>query len=386
MVTEVQPIEAEAEFIPAAPSPHGARGALRNPARLVAAVGALLVVFALPLWLEGFWLLVMTGVVIYSIVTLGLGLLIGRVGMVSLCQFVLAAVGAWVALRLDYATSIPFPFLLLIAGLVTGVIGVLIGLPALRLSGLYLALITLMAAGAITIVLRTSQFPNGGGGFFGNTAAGGASSRLPRPSIAQGDAAYYRLCAIVAALMFLLAVWNVARKPGRAWAAIRQSQATAVAAGVNTVLYKLWAFALASFMAGVAGGLLAAAAGGVSVQQFPIQDSVILLAVVLMGGVYNLWGAVVAALLLRLLPALLDDWGISTELLTIIFGIGVLQVLLTAPGGLVDQVPKDLANLGRALRRRLGPTRPEEDVSPAPAAAPAGGAGDTGVVARETPR
>ena len=99
---------------------------------------------------------------IYSIVTLGLGLLIGRVGMVSLCQFVLLAVGAWVALRLDYATSIPFPVLVLIAGLVTGVIGTLIGLPALRLSGLYLALITLMAAGAITVVLRIAQFPNGG--------------------------------------------------------------------------------------------------------------------------------------------------------------------------------------------------------------------------------
>ena len=199
---------------------------------------------------------------IYSIVTLGLNVLIGRVGMVSLCQFVLAAVGAWVALRLSYGTSLPFPVLLLIAGVVTGLLGVLIGLPALRLSGLHLALITLMAAGAITIVMRTTLFPNGGGGLFGNSAAGGASSRMPRPSIAQSDTAYYRLCAVVAAVMFLVAVAHVRRKPGRAWAAIRQSQATAVAAGVNTVLYKLWAFALASFMAGVAGALLAAAAGG----------------------------------------------------------------------------------------------------------------------------
>ena len=145
-------------------------------------------------------------------------------------------------------------------------------------------------------------------------------------------------------------MWHVRRKPGRAWAAIRQSQATAVAAGVNTVLYKLWAFALASFMAGVAGALLAAAAGGVSVQQFPVQNSVLLLAVVLMGGVYSIWGAAVAALLLRVLPALLDDWGLSTELLTILFGVGVLQVLMTAPGGIVDQLPKDLAKLGRRIR------------------------------------
>ena len=115
-------------------------------------------------------------------------------------------------------------------------IGTLIGLPALRLSGLYLALITLMAAGGITVVLLIAQFPNGGGGFFGNSAAGGTSSRLPRPALATGDTAYYRYCVVVAGLMFLLAVWHVRGKPGRAWAAIRQSQATAVAAGVNTTL------------------------------------------------------------------------------------------------------------------------------------------------------
>ena len=277
-------------------------------------------------------------------------MLIGRVGMVSLCQFVLLGIGAWVALRLGYATDLPFPVLVILAGLITGVIGTLIGLPALRLSGLYLALITLMAAGGIAVVLRIAQFPNGGDGFFGNSAAGGASSRLPRPALATDDTAYYRYCVIVAALMFLLAVWHVRGKPGRAWAAIRQGQATAVAAGVNTTFYKLWAFALASFTAGVAGAMLASATGGVNINQFPVQNSITLLAVVLMGGVYSIWGAVVAALLLRLLPALLDDWGVSTELLTILFGIGVLQVLMTAPGGLVDQVPRDLAKLTRRIR------------------------------------
>ena len=114
--------------------------------------------------------------------------------------------------------------------------------------------------------------------------------------------------------MFVIAAWHVRRKPGRAWASMRQSEARAVAAGVNTTLYKLWAFALASFFAGVAGALLAAAAGGVSINQFPVSNSVTLLAVVLMGGVYNLAGAIVAALFLRLLPALLDNWGVSTEM------------------------------------------------------------------------
>jgi branched-chain amino acid transport system permease protein len=333
--------------------------AIASPLRLLVITGLLaFVLLGFPAILDNYWLQIMTTVVIYSVVTLGLGLLIGRVGMVSLCQFALLAVGAWVALRLDYATSIPFPLLLLIAGLVTGFIGILVGLPALRLTGLYLALITLMAAGAITVILRIIQFPNGGGGFTGNSAAGGSSSLLPRPGIATGDTAYYRYCVVVACLMFLLALWHVRSKAGRAWAAIRQSQPAAIAAGVNTTLYKLWAFALASFMAGVAGGLLSAATGGVNINQFPTQNSIILLAVVLMGGIYSLWGAVLAALFLRLLPALLDDWGVSTELLTILFGIGVLQVLLTAPGGLIDQVPKDIAKLRRALGSRLRP-RPE---------------------------
>jgi branched-chain amino acid transport system permease protein len=331
-----------------------ARDAGIRPAQVIAiAVLLVLAFFAVPAFTNSYWLLVMTGVVIYSILTLGLGVLIGRVGMVSLCQFVLAAYGGWVALRLSYATSLPFPLLVVIAGLITAGIGVLIGLPALRLSGLYLALITLMAAGALTILLQSAQFPNGGGGFFGNSSAGGATSLLPRPSIAKSDVAYYRYCVVVAALMFVIAAWHVRRKPGRAWASVRQSESSAVAAGVNTTLYKLWAFALASFFAGVAGALLAAAAGGVSINQFPVSNSVTLLAVVLMGGVYNLAGAIVAALFLRLLPALLDNWGVSTEILTILFGIGVLQVLLTAPGGIVEQFPRDMARLGRKLTGRL---------------------------------
>lgn len=331
----------------AAPTRAGRRW---NPIRAIAAAVVFgVALFALPALLNSYWLQIMTAVAIYSIVTLGLGLLIGRVGMVSLCQFVMMAVGAWVALRLSYATTIPFPFLVLIAGIVTGLVGVLIGLPALRLSGLYLALITLMATGAISVMLRIAQFPNGGDGFFGNSKAGGSTSRLPRPALAEGDTPYYRYCVIVAALMFLLGLWHVRSKAGRAWAAIRQSQVTAVAAGVNTTLYKLWAFALASFMAGLAGALLAGASGGVNINQFPVQTSITLLAVVLMGGVYNIWGALVSALFLRLLPALLNNWGLSTELLTILFGIGVIQVLLTAPGGIVEQMPKDLANLGRKI-------------------------------------
>jgi branched-chain amino acid transport system permease protein len=337
-----------------------------SPLRVVLiAAFVLFALFGLPPLLPSFyWLDVMISVVIFTVVALGLGLLIGRVGMVSLCQFVLMAIGAWVALRVNYLVTLPFPLLLLIAGVATGLIGTVIGLPALRLSGLYLALITLMAAGAITVLLLIFQFPNGGGGFTGNSRAGGATSRLPRPSMAITDTGYYRYCVVVAGVMFLVALWHVRGKVGRAWAAIRQSQATAVAAGVNTTLYKLWAFALASFMAGVAGALLAAAPGGVNINQFPVQNSILLLAVVLMGGVYRLAGAIVAALLQWLLPALLDNWSVPTEWLTILFGIGVLQVLLTAPGGLVEQVPHDLGNLAKAIGRLFMPRSRRRAASP----------------------
>jgi branched-chain amino acid transport system permease protein len=340
-----------------APAPVHARPSVAVTVRFIVVVAIFVfALFGVPAFTDSYWLQIMMSVAIYAIVTLGLGVLIGRVGMVSLCQFVLVAIGAWVALRLDYLWSIPFPLLILIAGAITAVIGVGVGLPALRLSGLYLALITLMAAGAITVLLRVAQFPNGGDGFYGNSRAGGASSLLNRPSIAHTNTGYYRYCVVIAALMFLLALWHVRSKAGRAWAAIRQSQATAVSAGVNVTFYKLWAFALASFMAGVAGCLLAASSGGVNINQFPVQNSITLLAVVLMGGTFNLFGAVLAALFLRLLPALLDNWGVSTELLTILFGVGVLQVLLTAPGGLVDQFPKDMAKLGRKLAGLVRPS------------------------------
>jgi branched-chain amino acid transport system permease protein len=109
----------------------------------------------------------------------------------------------------------------------------------------------------------------------------------------------------------------------------------------------------------VAGGLLAGSVGKLYTYQFPTRDSIILLAVVLVGGIYSLWGAVVAGVLMKLFPALLDSWGLPADLLVILFGAGVLQVLLTAPGGLAAQVPKDLARLWRLvsapLRRRTAP-------------------------------
>ncbi len=331
----------------------GARALLR-PA--VITVLLLFVLLALPSMVSLYYLDALTQVAIYSIVTLGLGVLVGRVGMVSLGQGAVLAMGAWVAARLLFATSLPFPIVLLAAGLITMVLGTLVGLPALRLSGLYLALITLMLAGAITVALATINFPNGGHGF---TGYNGGSVHIPpirRPSIATTDQGFFRYAVIVAILMFLVVLVHIRGRPGRAWAAIRQSESAALAGGVNTTLYKLWAFALASFITGVAGGLVAGSFRYLNSLTFSTADSITLLAVVLMGGAYSIWGAIIAAFLLKFLAALLNDWGVSPDWLTILFGVGVLQVLTTAPRGLVEQVPKDLGRLGRLLRGLFGRT------------------------------
>jgi branched-chain amino acid transport system permease protein len=318
---------------------------------IVIIVLLLFVELGLPSILSLYYVDAMTQVAVYSIVALGLGLLVGRLGLVSLGQAAVLAIGAWVAARLLFGTGLPYEVVLLASGVITMVLGTLVGLPALRMRGLYLALITLMLAGAITVVLASLNFPNGGHGFSGYNGALVHIPPIRRPGIATTDPAYFRYSVIVAAVMFALVVVHLRTKPGRAWAAIRQSEPAALAAGVNTTLYKLWAFALASFVTGVAGGVLAGAVRYLYSIDFQTQDSITLLAVVLMGGAYSIWGAIVAGLFLQLLPALLNSWGLSPDWLTILFGIGVLQVLTTAPRGVVEQMPKDLARLGRFIGR-----------------------------------
>jgi branched-chain amino acid transport system permease protein len=318
----------------------------------VAAILILVCLVVLPSLLSLYYIDALTQVAVYAIVAVGLGVLVGRVGLISLGQAAVLAIGAWVGARLLFGTSLPYEVVLLAAGVITMMLGTLVGLPALRMRGLYLALITLMLAGAITVVLATLNFPNGGHGFSGYNGSLVHIPPIRRPGVATSDPAFFRYAVIVAAVMFVIVLVHLRTRPGRAWAAIRQSEPAALAAGINTTLYKLWAFALASFVTGVAGALLAGAQKYLYSIDFQTQDSITLLAVVLMGGAYNLWGAVVAAVFMQLLPAILNDVGVSPDWLTILFGIGVLQVLTTAPTGVADQMPKDLAKLFNLITGR----------------------------------
>jgi branched-chain amino acid transport system permease protein len=175
-----------------------ARFGIDLPVAIRAVVIAALFVFVivpLPSLVGSDWLTTFASTAIYAIVALGFGILYGRVGMISLGQVALLSVGVWIGARLAYGTGMPYPILLLATGALTCVVGTLVGLPSLRLSGLYLALITLMFAGATTIVLSVTDFPNGGGGFKGRSATGALTTETPpvrRPSIAEGDVAFYR--------------------------------------------------------------------------------------------------------------------------------------------------------------------------------------------------
>jgi branched-chain amino acid transport system permease protein len=261
-----------------------------------AAVAVLMFValVVVPATMKPNWIANFTQMAIFSALAASAGLLYGRVGLVSLGQVAPYGIGAWVAIRLAFATSLPFPLLIVAGGIVAMLLGVIIGLPALRVSGLYLALVTLMLVAAVELLLAEFKFANGGPGFRGVTK-GLDAKPMRRPSFALGDLAYFRFAVIASFLLFMVAAYLLARKPGRAWASIRQSEAAALSAGIDVTRYRLLAFALASFMAGCAGGLYAGSVPtSLNTGTFSRQQAIFLVAVVLMGGFHSLWGAVLA--------------------------------------------------------------------------------------------
>jgi branched-chain amino acid transport system permease protein len=299
----------------------------------VAVAIALFAMFAIPSLFSGFWVARFSQTAIFTLLASSVGLLYGRVGLVSLGQVAPYGIGAWVTLRLAFLTVLPFPILLVIAGAVAAVIGVMIGLPALRVSGLYLALVTLMLAASVEIVLGQLKFPNGGTGFSGIVVSLSDIRAMRRPGFAQSDVAYYRFIVVVALVVMLLAGLALTLKPGRAWASIRQSEVSALAAGIDVTRYKIYAFALAAFMAGVAGGLFAGTIPkGLSLDPFTRQAAIFLIAAAVMGGIRSLWGGLLAGVLATVLLAFLTQnvWGHQfwTDFSLCLFGFGLLTNLI----------------------------------------------------------
>jgi branched-chain amino acid transport system permease protein len=248
--------------------------------------------------------------------------------LVSLCQWALVGVGGWVSLRFYHYVHPPFVLTILVGGIGASVIGMIWGLPALRMRGLYLALVTLMLAGAFQSLVTVISFPVGGPGFLGQVGASGNDRiNMARPFFASSDTAYFLFVAVVTVLCIFLVEIHRRSKPGRAWALIRKNEQMAAASGVRIVFYKAWAFALSGFLAGVAGALLAGLFGQLDGSAFPTTTSIVIFIGTLLGG-YDVWlGAFLGGVLTRFIPALLIDLNVNTNAGFMIFGAALLFAL-----------------------------------------------------------
>jgi branched-chain amino acid transport system permease protein len=311
------------------------------------AAAAALAVLA-PKLLDAGWLATLTLTVAFAMVTAGVGLLHGQLGLTSLGQVTFAGIGAWTMLRLHFATSLPFLPLLLGAGAITAIVASLLALPALRLRGLELALVTLLIAGGFDVAFNAAGFPNGGGGFFGYSASG-ELHRMPRPAIAMSDAAYFRLTLAVAVAVYA-ATWILLRgRLGRAWALMSAGDEAARSAGVRTVSHRILAFAYAGFVSGIAGALLVTQVGQTAPATFAPLQSLLLFALVVVAGAYTWPGWILAAILYQSVPYLLGRLGVDGNYATIFFGAILMHTIMTAPAGLVGMAAT-LRVPGRLIR------------------------------------
>ena len=193
-----------------------------RPAVIAGAVIALALLYVAPALMSDYWLRTFISVVAMSIASLGVSLLFAQLGMVSLAQFGLLGVGGWFALRISHGLGVPFEIALLTGGITAAVVGLIVGLPALRMRGLYLAIITLMMAGAIQVLISAFGFPDGGPGILGKS--NGVRMMMARPIVALSDEAYFRYALVVLALCYGLVYAHMRGRPGRAWAMIRRGE------------------------------------------------------------------------------------------------------------------------------------------------------------------
>lgn len=330
------------------------RAADRRSLLLMAAVLALVAVLV-PWLANAYWIKTLTSCMALAVAAAGVAVLYGQLGLVSLCQYALLGVGGWVALRVSHGLGWPFELCVLAGGLSSLLVGMLAGLPALRMKGLYLALVTLMMAGGFQVVVGVDGFPDGGPGWLGRVQ-GSERLMMARPALAGSDAAYFSYVVLWLAAMLGLIEWHRRSRPGRSWALIRRGTAAATGAGVNILRYQTWAFGLAGFCAGVGGALLAGGVGQLDGRAFGAGESVMMFALAVVGGCYHWLGAILCGLLLRAAPALLTDYNVNGFIATIFFGAALLHALITAPQGVSGQL---LAALALLKHRLAGAARGE---------------------------
>jgi ABC-type branched-subunit amino acid transport system permease subunit len=296
------------------------------------------------------------------VIALSLTVLTGWAGQVSLGQFGLVAVGALVAAHLG--SSFPLPLLLLFAGAVTAVVAVIVGLPALRMPGLFLAVTTLgFAIFMQEAVLATPCWTVPG---IHKTVCTGlpnpASTLIGRPTLfglslqSQRSFAWFSLGR--PRPVDLRRAGLARQGGGTAAVAVRDNELGAAAMGIPVLRTKLLAFGLSGFMAGYAGACLAFATERFSTATFDPTISFIIISMVVIGGLGSIPGAVLGALYLEGLPAL---FGANPTIQFLTSGLGLIAFILYLPGGLGELLHRfgDLVTMGvRALGDRLSPGHP----------------------------
>jgi branched-chain amino acid transport system permease protein len=267
-----------------------------------------------------------TLVAVNAVVAIGLNLLSGYTNQLSFGHAGFLAIGAYVAALLTlHVPALPVPLTLLAAGLATALVGLALGIPCLRLEGLYLAMATLAFGFVVTEAITNLDWLTRG-----NDGLRVPLARLGPWTLAT-DAARYYLAVAVAAAMILAALNVAATRTGRAFLAIRTSEIAAQASGINAAAYKTIAFVLSAFYTGVAGGLFAFVVGFLSPDAFDVFLSVDFLVMIILGGLGSVLGSVAGAAIVTVLNDSLAGFQAFRPL---IFGAIMIICILFMPGGL----------------------------------------------------
>ncbi len=311
---------------------HASFRAAVTTALSLAAVGVLIL-----LLLPKYWVFLLTAVFITGIALQSLGLVAGRTGMISLCQMSFAGVGAWVT---GYLNVIEAPgglvVWMIVGGLAAVPVGIAIGLPALRLRGINLAIVTLGFAAAFDTVLATITFP-------GQTTF----TQVVRPSLFESDYGFFIFVLIVYGVIAVSLEFVSRSRLGASWLAVRHSERAAAAHGVSIPRAKLSAFAISAFISGVSGGLLAGYLGTLVSENFSMMQSLALFAVATMVGAHFTLGAVIGGILITLFPELLRRLNLPQDVGNVFFAIGAVHALSSG-----ETISETWMRLGRKLMPR----------------------------------
>ena len=288
-----------------------------------------------PWVMDEYWLAQLTFVLIYGIVGLGLMLLAGFTGLFSLGHAAFLGVGAYTQAVMVNA-GVPFPLALLAAGALSAVVGVVVGLPALRVKGIYLGMATLAFGFIVEEGLARWDSVTGGNK--------GLMVGYPNLFGWELDSTneFYFLCLVIAVIATLGIVNLLRSSTGRAFVAIRDSEISAQSMGIHLARYKTLSFGLSAALAGVGGALYAHKIMFLSPEQFSIVQSIDLLLMVVIGGLGSVHGAFLGAIFLIVMPQLIalgkdflpDAIGQAAGLQGTVYGLVLIAFVLFEPMGL----------------------------------------------------